>query len=274
MNMGFQLTDQHIDDFQLQGYTVFRKILPTSLIRDLRRVSHSARQIARDRLGSQAQRLQPVGNFDIDQQPFIDYAELPDLVKAIAELLSPHHQHGNRNHLGILIEPAEEPYCTPWHRDWRDNLRGMKLERWNQRFQDANLFNQINCALYNDNCTWLVPGSHSRHDLVCEIERFPNRPISGPNLKNKNTEEREQICLEYCRSMPSCLQLHLEAGDFALYRSSVWHIGNYVPYSIRATLHDSAMTPEFEIWSQQVQQEASVRREAGVVMDNPNINRL
>lgn len=271
--MGFQLTDQHINDFQLQGYTVFRKILPTSLIRDLRRVSHSAREIARDRLGPQAQRLQPVGNFDIDQQPFIDYAELPDLVKAIAELLSPSHQHGNRNHLGILIEPAEEPYCTPWHRDWRDNLRGLKLERWNQRLQDVNLFNQINCALYNDSCTWFVPGSHSRHDLVCEIERFPDRPISGPNLKNKNTEEREQICLEYCRSMPGFLQLHLEAGDFALYRSSVWHIGNYVPYSIRATLHDSAMTPEFEAWSQQVQQEASVRREACVVMDNPNIDR-
>ena len=147
--MGFQLTDQHIEDFRMRGYTVFRKILPTSLIRDLRQVSHTARKIARERLGPQAQRLQPVGNFDIDQQPFVDYAELPDLLKAFTELLSPRHRHGNRNHLGILIEPAEEPYCTPWHRDWRDNLRGLKLERWHQRcLQDINLFqsNKL-CAL-------------------------------------------------------------------------------------------------------------------------------
>ena len=272
--MGFQLTDQHIEDYHVLGYTVFRKILPPSLVRDLRQVSQSARKIARERLGPQAQRLQPVGNFDINQQPFIDYAEQPDLMKAITKLLSPRHQHGNRNHLGILIEPAEVPYCTPWHRDWRDNLPGLKLERWNERIQDMNLFNQINCALYNDSCTWIVPGSHVRHDLACEVERFPDRPICGPNVENKIVEEREKICLEYCRSMPDCLQLHLEAGDFALYRSSMWHLGNYVPYSIRSTLHDSAMTPEFEAWSQQVQEEASERRETGVVMDNPNTNRF
>lgn len=53
-------------------------------------------------------------------------------------------------------------------------------------------------------------------------------------------EEREHVCLEYCRSMPGAVPLHLEAGDFALYQSTLWHIGNYVSYSKRATLHDSA----------------------------------
>lgn len=70
--------------------------------------------------------------------------------------------------------------------------------------------------------------------------------------------------------MPGAVPLHLEAGDFALYRSTLWHIGNYVSYSKRATLHDSAMTPEFEEWSQRVQKEASERQQDGVVMDNPN----
>ena len=80
--------------------------------------------------------------------------------------------------------------------------------------------------------------------LTAEIERFPDRPIPGVDLEGKSAEEREPLCLEYCRSMPGAVQLHLEAGDFALYRNTLWHLGNYVPYRKRATLHDSAWTPE------------------------------
>ena len=95
--MAFQLSDQHIEEFHMLGYAVFGKILPPSLVSDLRRVSDTAREIARERSGSQVQRLQPVGHFDLDQQPFIDYAELPDLVDAIAKVLTPRHRHGNRS---------------------------------------------------------------------------------------------------------------------------------------------------------------------------------
>ena len=272
--MAFQFSDQHIENFHMLGYTVFGKILPPSLISDLRRVSDIAREIARSRGGAQVQRLQPVGHFELDQQPFMDYAELPDLVDAIAKVLTPRHLHGDRDHLGILLEPAEMPYCTAWHRDWRDNIHGLNLAHWDQGLLDINLFNQINCALYNDSCTWVVPGSHLRHDLRSEAERFPDRPISGPNFGKRTAEEREYICLEYCRSMPSAVPLYLEAGDFALYRNTLWHMGNYVPYSMRATLHDSAMTPEFKEWSQQAQQEASQRQKDGLIMDNPNANRF
>ena len=115
--MAFQFSDKHIEDFHMLGYTVFGQILPPSLISDLRRVSDAAREIARERGGAQAQRLQPVGHFDLDQQPFIDYADLPDLVDAAAKVLTPDHHHGNRDEFGILLEPAEIPYCTAWHRD-------------------------------------------------------------------------------------------------------------------------------------------------------------
>ena len=47
-------------------------------------------------------------------------------------------------------------------------------------------------------------------------------------------------------------------------------MGNYVPYSIRATLHDCPMTPEFKAWRQQAQQEAAQRQKDGIVMENPN----
>ena len=268
--MPFQLSDQHIQEYHTLGYTVFRKILPASLIGDLRRVTDKARDIARAKNGPQTQRLEPVSGYDLDPRPFIDYAELPELVDAIAGVLTPRHRHGDRSGLGILLEPAQMPYCTQWHRDWRDNAGGLDLSMWDEVFSDLSFFNQVNCALYEDSCLWVTPGSHLRRDLPREIQRFPDRPIPGLDLQGKTAEERERHCLEYCRSMPGGVQLHLEAGDFSLYRNTLWHMGNYTPYCKRATLHDRADTPEFLAWRARAGETARKRREAGVVMDNPN----
>ena len=268
--MTFKLSDKHIEEYHMLGYTIFNKILPPLLIRDLRRVTDKAREIARAEDGPQVQRLEPVADYEIDQQPFTDYAELPELVDAIAKVLTVRHRHGARDGLAILFEPGQIPYCTEWHRDWRDNASGLKLSMWDEVLADINLFNQINCALYEDSSTWSVPGSHLRRDLSREAKLFPDRPISGPDLRGKTTEERERVCLEYCRSMPGAVQLHLEAGDFALYRNTLWHMGNYVPYCKRATLHDSANTPEFVAWSKKAKEAAGKQREAGIVMENPN----
>ena len=268
--MTFQLSDRHLDEYHTTGLTVFESILPDSLIADLRRGTDRARDIARGRAGQQTQRLQPVSEFDLDQQPFVDYTELPELVDALTRVLTPRHSAGGPASMGVLLEPAELPYCTHWHRDWRDNINGLDLDRWNEGFADIDLFNQINCALYTDSCTWIVPGSHLRRDLPREIERFPERPIPRPELEGKTAVECERICLEYCRSMPGALQLHLEAGDYALYRSTLWHIGNYVPYRKRATLHDFIETPEYAAWRRQEGDRANERRQAGAGMSNPN----
>jgi hypothetical protein len=271
-NMSFTFSDRHIDEYRTRGYTVFRRILPAALIDDLRRACNAARSIARENNGPQVQRLQPVENFDIDQQPFIDYAELAPLNDAIARLLTPAYRHGQRQFMGILLEPAERPYCTPWHRDWRDNMAGLDLARWDAIFADDRYFNQVNCALYDDPCTWVVPGSHLRRDLPGEVARFPQRPIAGPELDGLSYAEREYACLEYVRSMPGAAQLLLEAGDYCLYRNTLWHMGNYVPYRQRATLHDAADTDEYMAWRKVSMEELRVRREAGaeVEMENPN----
>ena len=57
--MAFAFCDRHIDEYRTQGYTVFRQVLPLSLIADLRRVCDEARDLARQQRGLQAQRLQP-----------------------------------------------------------------------------------------------------------------------------------------------------------------------------------------------------------------------
>jgi hypothetical protein len=248
--MPFQLSDQHIDEYHTLGYTVFRGILPPALIGDLRRVTERAREIARGKYGPQAQRLQPVSAHDLDQQPFDAFRELPDLHAAITSLLSPQHTYGSREILGVLIEPADLPYCTAWHRDWRDNMHGLDPTEWEAVFHDPAYFNQLNVALYEDDCTWVVPGSHLRRDLPREAARFPERPPRGPELEGRSAEERERLCLEYCESMPGAARLRLNAGDCALYRNTLWHLGSYLPYRKRATLHDAVETPEFKAWWQ------------------------
>jgi hypothetical protein len=199
--MPFQFSDHHIDEYCTHGYTVFRSILPPSLLTDLRRVTDRAREIAREKHDPQAQRLQPVCAYDLDPGPFEAFGELPPLRDAIARVLSPRHTFANPSLLGVLIEPAERPWCTKWHRDWRDNAPGLDVAAWEAVFHDRSYFNQVNCALYQDSSTWVVPGSHLRDDLQRERTAILARPSADP-LPEGTNEEQERANLE-CRDTPS-----------------------------------------------------------------------
>jgi hypothetical protein len=128
----------------------------------------------------------------------------------------------------------------------------------------------VNCALYEDSCTWVVPGSHLRRDTPEEIGRFPERPVAGPQLEGLSNAARERAALEYCQSLPGAQRLLLDAGDYCLYRNSLWHLGNYIPYRKRATLHDGIMTPAFREWFETAPKIASERRASGITWENPN----
>ena len=104
--------------------------------------------------------------------------------------------------------PASRPHLTP------------EVKR------DSDLFNQINGALYHDDCTWVVPGSHLRDDLPAEREAIPDDVPRPPQLDDKTSEERERICLDYCRSMPGARRLYLDPGDLCIYRNTLWHTAN------------------------------------------------
>jgi ectoine hydroxylase-related dioxygenase (phytanoyl-CoA dioxygenase family) len=255
--------DKHIEEYHTQGYTVFRGILPPSLVADLRRVTDRGRELAREKHGPQTQRFQPVSRFDLDLQPFHDFRDLPELREAVTRVLTPRHTYGDPDLMGVLVEPAEQPYCTRWHRDWRDNASYLDIAEWEAVFPDVGFFNQSNCALYEDHSLWVVPGSHLRPDLLREQSRFPDRPVPGPDLEGRSPVERERTCSEYVRSMPGAVQLHLEAGDHALYRNTLWHLGSYVPYCKRATLHDFVDTPEFRSWRERMAVDMERRKAEG-----------
>src|SRR5436309_9764611 len=143
--MPFQFSDQHIEEYHMRGLTVFRGILPPSLLSDLRRVTDRARELAREKHGTQAQRLQPVAAYDLDQRPFEDYHSLPELRDAVTRLLSARHQPSTREWLSVLLEPAGLPWTTQWHHDWHEAVPGVDPAEFALARRDTNLFNQVNC---------------------------------------------------------------------------------------------------------------------------------
>lgn len=269
----FQFSEKHINDYENLGYTVFRGIVPVSLVEDLRRQCDRGAKLARAEHGPNIQRFVPKMTEGIELQPFTDFLELPAIREAVARVLRAEVASSTvEGMFSVLVEPTEFPYCTAWHRDWRDNVVGLDLNRWNADYQNMSLFNQVNCALYEDSSTWVVPGSHLRHDTDAEFARFPTRPIPGPDRKGETNSERERICLEYCESLPGAQRLLLDAGDYCLYRNSLWHLGNYVHYRKRATLHEGVMTAEFQKWIDDSIEDIRVRN--ATVWENPNAHRL
>ncbi|MCE9589491.1 MAG: phytanoyl-CoA dioxygenase family protein [Planctomycetes bacterium] len=253
--MAYKLSEEQITGYYRDGYIVFRQVVPVSLVRDLRREADKAADFAH-KTDVNAQRLQPVDKHEglLDLKPFREYAQLPELREALDQVLSPRHYTGNLNAMGILLSPTTMPWCTAWHRDMTLATSRLPVEEFVDIMLDWNSANQVNCPLYDDDCTWFVPGSNLRmRDMPGEVFAANNSPDKNWQPFGKVTDpvERERLCLNYTMGMPGAVQLRLNAGDFAMYRPIGWHTGNYTPYKKRATLHDAVFTPEYEAWWRQ-----------------------
>lgn len=230
--MAFRYTDQHREEYATTGLTVLRGLIPSSLLADLRRETDTARQIARDEHGPQTQRLQPVYAYaQLNHQVFRDFLNLPGLRDAVHGILGPDRHQSNI--MGVLFEPAQAAWTTGWHRDLPNRTaEGVSMDQ----LRDLRLYNQFNAALYDDHSFWVVPGSHNRDDTAEERAAFATKPPERE--ASMDPTEREMACLTHVRNMPGATQLVLCAGDVGFYRACAWHLGTYVPYVKRATLHD------------------------------------
>lgn len=260
--MEFVYTERHRIEYERDGLTILRGLIPAALLADLRRETDKARVIARQQHGPQTQRLQPIYAYEeLNAQPFRDFLNLPGMQATVARVLGPDHHASNI--MGVLLEPERDAWCTHWHRDWGYNAPHVDIEAFFRNIPNLRLFNQLNAALYDDHSLWVVPGSHNREDTPEERAPFPSIPPPGPRLRGDMDEtEREQTCLDYVRSMPNAIPVALFAGDVAFYRACGWHIGNYVPYTKRATLHDGFYCQEDLDWQAAVRLRQEQARES------------
>lgn len=236
--MGFHFTEAHREEYFTDGLTVLRDLIPPSLLGELRRESDKGRVIARQQKGGQTQRLQPVyAHEELDPRPFREFLDLPGLRATVDGILGSGYQTSDR--MAIFLEPEAQAWSTAWHRDWGD-IRGVEWADFARVRDDLRLMNQFNAALYDDHSLWVVPGSHNRENTPEERAVVPDVYNGHPGIAEGLSEtERERALLNFTRSMPGAHQVMLNAGDVAFYRACSWHLGNYVPYVKRATLHDS-----------------------------------
>jgi len=247
-----------VDGFFRNGFVILRDAIPPALIRDLRRECDKGVAALRSGKGSsgggQEQRFQPVSKFadQFDLQPFRDYAELPALNAAFKQILGPDVFYGKPDVIGVFIEPQHFPWSFGWHRDMTLPASRLGSQTEFDRFAlDWDSLNQINCALYNDDCTWYVPGSHLRtSDTPAELAASAgaNREAVKRLTAEGDVMALERLHLDSVRSMPGAVQVHLFAGDLLLYRAVGWHNGNYVPYRKRATILDVLYSPAYYEW--------------------------
>ncbi len=252
--MKTQVTSTSAAFYRDQGYIVLERVVPAPLVDRLRAVAEEARGIARRLHGPQAQRLQPMGDH-VDVAALREFVTLPDFAAAIRTILSERHYLNPPEEMAVLFEPATQCWSTEWHRDVRDHMLDEAMFKealcgrdWTELATNLANFNQFNCALYEDTSTWFVPGSHARMtDTAGEVAaaRAESRTTLDNKERRRSEAEQELAQLAYCRNMPGAVQLILQPGDLVLYRNTAWHLGGYVPYRRRATLHGQADTPEF-----------------------------
>jgi len=255
-----QPTESDRQFYRENGYFILRQIIPANLLRDLRREAAKAYDIALRISGPQAQRLAPLKDHtrELDLQPFHEFDRIEGLNDAIKALLSDEHELKPTEEATILFGPRERPWSTEWHRDWRDHVLEAEFQaeigdaRWQEIAMDFRLWNQVNCPLYEDSSTWYVPGSFKRvHNTEAELRVYASSTQQElwDEDKRRTDEELELFCLRYCQAMPGAVQLVLNPGDFCIYRNVGWHLGNYVPYRQRMTLHTHCHTPAYAKFS-------------------------
>lgn len=242
--------------YRENGYIILRGVIPAPLIERLRVMAEEAREVAYKINGPQAQRLQPLSGH-VDITALKEFTALPDFNAAIRTLLSDRHFISPAETMAVFFQPTKSTWATEWHRDMRDHMDAETLaeviegRNWEEFATDLANFNQYNCALYEDTSTWYVPASAFRmNDTPGElaVARGLDRAAVENKAGLRSEAEQEVLLQDYCRNMPGAVQAVLNAGDLLLYRNTGWHIGSYVPYRRRATLHGQADTPEYAEW--------------------------
>lgn len=139
----------------------------------------------------------------------------------------------------LLINPESHAFALGWHRDdvRPDVSREEELERLEKAPVDGV---QWNAALYDDDCLFVVPGTHTR--IRTDEERKANleQPLAPVKVDNDDAGEGNDvkgIDGNWAIDPPSVLRVHLKAGQTIFYSQRILHRASYLPWRQRATLH-------------------------------------
>jgi hypothetical protein len=166
------------NQLSLDGFEIVRGFIRTADVRRALELVEGLRAVVRRSHFVDAQRVQPLKRY-LSAEQMAELANAAGFAK-LREFLEARVGPGidaNPDLLGLWIEPARRTYVLPWHRDLRDNSKGLDWKSWYLQMSNPRFFNQFHIALLPDECLWVVPGSHLRDDTDFERRMFPSRPI-------------------------------------------------------------------------------------------------
>lgn len=172
--------DSDIENFRLwqDGVQVVRGFLDGVAVSRALAIVEPARAKARTALSIDAQRVQPLRRYlDPDALRELCDVAMLDRIRVELEVMVGPGIDIDHELFGLWIEPARRSYVLPWHRDLRDNAKGLDWKAWYGLLENPRYFNQFHIALYDDDSLWIVPGSHRRDDTPEEMRLCPTRPI-------------------------------------------------------------------------------------------------
>lgn len=166
------------NQLSLDGFEIVRGFIGTTEVKRALELVYGLRTVVRRSRFVDAQRVQPLKRY-LSAEQMAELANVAGFAK-LREFLEARVGPGidaNTDLLGLWIEPARRTYVLPWHRDLRDNSKGLDWQSWYRHMADPRFFNQFHIALHPDECLWIVPGSHLRDDTEFERRAFSSRPI-------------------------------------------------------------------------------------------------
>ncbi|EPQ26932.1 uncharacterized protein PFL1_05566 [Pseudozyma flocculosa PF-1] len=139
----------------------------------------------------------------------------------------------------LLINPEAHSYfALSWHRD--DIRPDVDEAEELQRLARPTYGVQFNTALYDDDCLFIVPGTHRRPRTAEErkanmAKAPPAIPIDGEGDDRRAELEKPDGGWEV--DPPQTLRVRLKAGQTAFYSQRILHRASYLASRKRATLH-------------------------------------
>lgn len=132
----------------------------------------------------------------------------------------------------LLIEPEKHSFALGWHRD--DVRADVTQEEERIRLAAPTHGIQWNACLYDDDCLFVVPGTHARIRDEAECKANAEIPPAAKLFKGENDSGFDG---DWEIDPPTTLRVRLKAGQTAFYSQRILHRASYLPSRHRATLH-------------------------------------
>lgn len=259
-----QLRQAYVRD----GYVVIDDLFPQADLEHLRSIADEVTQDARTgkwphirRVGKQFPPFDAVDELDCWGVQHLMHPEMAhtddfrrfysqeSFVQIAAGLMHCSPEEVQMELFNLLVNPEKHHFALAWHRD--DVRPDVSNDEEMIRLAQPAYGVQWNAALYDDDCLFIVPGTHTR--TRTEPERIANAKPPPPPVAVKRAatgggghdvqssiagdQTSSSINGDWSIDPPSTLRLTLKAGQTVFYSQRILHRASYLPTKKRATLH-------------------------------------